>query len=177
MRRLAVTFTKSFQLLLFCASRCALRTRVGTTFSCDCVAGKFNATVGNATKSPATAVTYRFLISHITPRHTVRPQSNSASLRKACSESGQRLLVCHAEDSIKNRPLSLLERYALVQHSAGDGRRKRKDLPETIELASRMKVMVTSNIGLDITNGARATIVDIVLNQEAPPLAGSSWSC
>ena len=108
----------------------------------------------------------------ITPRHAVRTKWNQASLRKACSGSGQRLLVCHAEDSIKTKPLSLADRYALVQRSSGDGRRKRKDLPETIELAIGMKVMVTSNIAtdLDITNGARGTIVDIMLNSEEPAL-------
>ena len=112
----------------------------------------------------------------ITPRHAVRTHWNHASLRKVCSESGQRLLICHAEDTIKTRPLSLLERYALAQRSTGDGRRKRKDLPETIELAIGMKVMVTSNIAtdLDITNGARGTVVDIVLNPEEPPLGDSS---
>jgi len=112
----------------------------------------------------------------ITPRHAVRSHWNHASLRKACSESGQRLLICHAEDTIKNRALSLVERYALAQRSSGDGRRKRKDLPETIELAIGMKVMVTSNIAtdLDITNGARGTIVDVILNSEEPPVGDSS---
>ena len=66
------------------------------------------------------------------------------------------MFVCHAEDAIKNRPLSLHERYALAQRSLGDGRRKRKDLPEimVIELAVGIKVTVTSNIAadLDITN-------------------------
>jgi len=112
----------------------------------------------------------------ITPRHGVRTQWNQAALRKACSESGQRLLVCSAEDTITNRPLSLRERYALAQRGAGDGRRKRKDLPETIELAIGMKVMVTSNIAtdLDITNGARGVITDIVLDPDEPPLEGDS---
>ena len=115
-------------------------------------------------------------VSLITPRHAVRTQWNQAALRKACSESVQRLLVCHAEDTIKSRPLSLAERCALAQRNvAGDGRRKRKDLPETIELAIGMKVMVTSNIAtdLDITNGARGVIADILLNPEEPPLDGS----
>jgi hypothetical protein len=112
----------------------------------------------------------------ITPRHAVRTHWNQASLRKTCSESGQRLLICHAEDSITNRPLVLRERYALAQRSTGDGRRKRKDLPETIELAIGMKVMVTSNIAtdLDITNGARGVITDIILNPEEPPLEDCS---
>ena len=112
----------------------------------------------------------------ITPRHGVRTQWNQAAIRKACSESGQRLLVCHAEDTIKNRSLSLRERYALAQQSAGDGRRKRKDLLEIIELAIGMKVMVTSNIAtdLDITNGVRGIITDIILDPDEPPLEDGS---
>ena len=60
----------------------------------------------------------------------------------------------------------------------GDGRRKRKNLPETIEPAIGMKVMpgVTSNIivatdlQLDITNryGARGMTVGVILNPEDP---------
>jgi hypothetical protein len=112
----------------------------------------------------------------ITPRHAVRVHWNQAASRKACSESGQRLLICHADDKIKNRALSLRERYALAQRSSGDGRRKRKDLPETIELAVGMKVMVTSNVAtdLDITNGARGIISNIILNPEEPPLQDDS---
>ena len=112
----------------------------------------------------------------ITPRHGVRTPWNQASLRKACSENGQRLLVCCAEDTIKSRPLSLRERYALVERGTREGRWKRKDLPETIELAIGMRVMVTSNIAtdLDITNGARGTVVDIILNPEEPLLGDAS---
>ena len=108
----------------------------------------------------------------ITPRHAVRTHWNKASLQKACSQTGQRLLVCHAEDTIKNRLLSLREHYALARRSSSERRRRRKDLPETVELAIGMKVMVTNNIAtdLDITNGARGTIVDIFLNPEELPL-------
>jgi len=55
--------------------------------------------------------------------------------------TGQRLLICHAEDTIKNQPLSLHERYTLAERSTRDGRRKRKDLPETIELALSHKTL------------------------------------
>jgi len=108
----------------------------------------------------------------ITPQHAVRAQWNQASLQKACSENGQRLLICHVEDTIKNQPLSLRERYALVERSTSHRRWKRKDLPDTIKLAIGMKVMVTSNIAtdLDITNGARGSVVDIILSAEEPPL-------
>jgi len=76
------------------------------------------------------------------------------------------------EDAVKNQPLSLRERYALAEWSTRDGRRKRKDLPETIGLAIGMKVMATSNVvtNLDITNGARGSVVNIVLSPEVRPL-------
>jgi hypothetical protein len=47
-----------------------------------------------------------------------------------------------------------------------------KDLPNMIELAIGMKVLVTSNIetDLDLANGARGDIVDIILDPEEPPL-------
>ena len=51
------------------------------------------------------------------------PMEQRVRARKACSERGKLLLACHSEDTIKNRPPSLRERYALSQWSAGDGRR------------------------------------------------------
>jgi len=83
-------------------------------------------------KSPTISIPYQFLISSVDRCIPHYPTSrsayhwNHASLQKACSESAQWLLVCNAEDTIKNRPLSLRERYALAQRNTGDGRRKRK---------------------------------------------------
>jgi ATP-dependent exoDNAse (exonuclease V) alpha subunit len=59
---------------------------------------------------------------------------------------------------------------------AGDGKRNRRkrvnDLPDVVQIAIGMKVMVTSNIetDLDVTNGARGEIVDIILHPDEPPL-------
>ena len=46
-------------------------------------------------------------------------------------------------------------------------------LPDTVELAVGMKVMVTENIksDLDVKNGARVEIVDIILHPDEPPLS------
>jgi ATP-dependent exoDNAse (exonuclease V) alpha subunit len=51
-------------------------------------------------------------------------------------------------------------------------RRKSNDLPSTVEVAIGMKVMVTANIetDLDLTNGARGEIVDIILHPDEPPI-------
>ena len=51
-------------------------------------------------------------------------------------------------------------------------RRQKNDLPDTIQIAIWMKVMVTENIktDLDVTNGARGEIVDIILDPNKPPI-------
>ena len=110
----------------------------------------------------------------ITPRHAVRTLWNEAALQQMCAESKRQLFICVARDTIKGKPLSLAQRYALASRHRTDGRRRRKDLPESIHLAIGMKVMVTNNLqtDLDITNGARGAIVDIILDPEEPELEG-----
>ncbi|PCH45155.1 hypothetical protein WOLCODRAFT_111000 [Wolfiporia cocos MD-104 SS10] len=104
----------------------------------------------------------------VTPRHSVRNHWNRYALCKHCKDSGQRLFKCSAEDTIGRKPLSDQER-TLVQQRAARQKHKRNNqitLADEIELAIGMKVMVTDNIetDLDITNGARGEIVDIILD-------------
>ncbi|GBE80035.1 ATP-dependent DNA helicase PIF1 [Sparassis crispa] len=109
----------------------------------------------------------------VTPRHAVRKMWNAAAVRKWCRKSGERLFVVGAEDSCKGRPLTVREKYAvLMRNKDKRNRSHKKDLPEQIELAKGMKVMVTSNVetDLDVANGARGEIVDIVLHPDEPPL-------
>ena len=108
----------------------------------------------------------------VTPRVAVRTLWNESSTRKWCHKTGRRLLICPAEDSIGERPLSLMERYYLALRSKTAKQHARKDLPKKAELAIGMKVMVTNNIetDLDITNGSRGEIVDIILHPDEPPL-------
>ena len=112
----------------------------------------------------------------ITRRHGVRTRWSDASLCKACSRSGQRLFVCHAEDAVQNQALSLSERFAPAAQGTGDGRRTRKNPPEASESAARTKVMLTSNIvtDLDITNGVRGTVIDIILDPDEPMVGDKS---
>jgi hypothetical protein len=111
----------------------------------------------------------------ITPRHAVRKVWNESAARKSCRESGEQLFVCTAEDTIGGRKLSLPEQYALAARSKTESRRKRKDLPSKIEIAKGMKVLVTNNIetDLDVTNGARGEIVDIILHPDEPPISAN----
>lgn len=111
----------------------------------------------------------------VTPRHAVRRLWNDAANRKHCAESGNRLFICTADDTIKGQSLTIRERFAVAgRHIADDGKKRRqKDgLPDTVELAVGMSVMVTSNLetDLDITNGARGTIETIILHPDEPPL-------
>lgn len=113
----------------------------------------------------------------VTPRHAVRNQWNEQSVHKMAKDRGRRIYICSAEDTYKGRSLNLAERYRLALHL---GKRKKngkketqiKELPNKIELAVGMKVMVTDNIetDLDLTNGARGEIVGIILDPDEPTI-------
>ena len=116
----------------------------------------------------------------VTPQHAVCTLWNDSAVRKHCSESHQQLFICLAEDCINGRKLTLPEHYGVATRKAAinmeSGLKKRRrwknDLPDTIQIAIGMKVMVTENVetGLDITNGARGEIVDIILDPNKPPI-------
>ncbi|PSR70805.1 hypothetical protein PHLCEN_2v13327, partial [Hermanssonia centrifuga] len=76
----------------------------------------------------------------------------------------------------RNQPaeLTLAERYAVACRSKTESRRQRKDLPHTLELAKGMKVLVTENLqtDLDLTNGSRGEIMNIILHEDEPPISG-----
>jgi hypothetical protein len=95
-------------------------------------------------------------------------------MRQWCKETGEKLFVCQVANAIKGRQLTLRERYTLAAKAQTSGRRKRKDWAETeaIELARRMKLMVTTNLetDLDMTGGAWGAIVDIILHPDEPPI-------
>jgi hypothetical protein len=80
--------------------------------------------------------------------------------------------VCQAKDKIEGRELTLSEQHALVARAMKSSSGKGNMLPERIELARGMKVMVTYDVetDLDIANGARGEIVDIILHAEEPPI-------
>lgn len=111
-------------------------------------------------------------MSLVTPRHAVRNEWNHEAVRKHCRETGQRLYVVPAEDAIQGHPLTLKERYALAMRKSTKGKKKRKELPESVEIAVGAKVLVTQNIetDLDIANGTRGEIVDIVLDEREPAI-------
>ncbi|KIL55963.1 hypothetical protein M378DRAFT_56669, partial [Amanita muscaria Koide BX008] len=115
-------------------------------------------------------------VSLVTPRHAVRKLWNEAATRQKCSDESERLYVCTAEDTIAGRELTWPERYAVAGRGKNERRRKNKDLPWKIELAMGMRILVTDNVetDLDVTNGARGTIVGIVLHPEEPPVGNAA---
>lgn len=107
----------------------------------------------------------------ITPRHAVRMAWNEEAVRKHCAETGETLFICRAQDRIGGKELTLSERQAIAQKKGSGkrkGRKERGGLPNIVELARGMEVMVTYNVDtdIDVANGARGRIVDIILNEE-----------
>ena len=113
----------------------------------------------------------------VTPRHGVRRAWNEAALHKYCEENEGRMYICPARDTIKKRPLSLAERYGLAlrmraKTKFGKKRNIKNDLPEYLSIAIGAQVMVVQNIetDLDLANGARGTIIGIVLDPLEPDI-------
>jgi PIF1-like helicase len=109
----------------------------------------------------------------VTPRHTVRTHWNTAAALKDCKSKGIQLFWCQAEDTIEGRPLSIEEHFGVLGMTSqwrGRNRKEKGGLQNVVELAIGMKVMVTYNINtdLDIANGARGQIVNIVLDESEP---------
>jgi len=107
----------------------------------------------------------------VTPRHAVRRLWNEMALQKHGRVAEKVILVCQAEDTIKGQPLTLSEHYtALKKQHETQSRQRKQDLPDVVQIAIGMKVMVTQNIetDLDITNGAWGTIMDIWLRPDEP---------
>ena len=82
------------------------------------------------------------------------------------------MFICVAEDRIGHCQLTLAERYCVAACGKTEKWQKHKDLPWEIELAKWMKVLVTDNVEMDlnVTNGARGRIVDIMLHPEEPAI-------
>lgn len=113
----------------------------------------------------------------VTPRHAVRLKWNDHAVQQHCADSGCRRFVIRADDTVKDRrgrrDLTLREKVDVqrkrLNATRADGRNQ---LPDCIDVAIGMKVMVTTNVetDLDITNGARGTVVGIVLHEAEPPI-------
>ena len=107
----------------------------------------------------------------VTPHHAVRCEWNQYALRKHCMQNDQHLFIAPAEHRTAHRPLNASEKAAMHARSY-DVKSNSNDLPNLLELAIGMPVLITHNIrtDLDITNGTRGTITNIILHpMEALP--------
>ena len=80
------------------------------------------------------------------------------------SQRGISLVLCPAFDTIEGCPLMLQEKFAIaakLKGGRGCNRPERAGLPNEVEIAIGMEVMVTFNV---LANGARGHLVDIVLD-------------
>ena len=102
-------------------------------------------------------------MSLITPRHAVRTRWNDQACREMCSSLGRTLFICAAKDFSGDSELTREEQLRLRKRLTV---KKLKSLPDEIEIAIGMKVLVTYNVetSLDITNGARGTISNIIFD-------------
>ena len=107
----------------------------------------------------------------VTPRHSVRMAWNECANRQHCARNRERLFVCPAEDTLHGRPLTIDERWSDAQKQPNRGRgrvqRCRNGLPDRVEVAIGMEVMVTVNVEteLDVANGARGVVEGIILDR------------
>ena len=88
--------------------------------------------------------------------------------KQMCQEKSSQLYVSKAEDRIGDRPLCLVECFAIAKKQTSDlGKNDdRSRLADSVLVAVGLKVMVTSNIDLrqHIANGARGVIVEIIMD-------------
>ena len=114
----------------------------------------------------------------ITPRHSVRRQWNAKMLREHCKRRGVPLFICRAYDSVQGRVVTLAEKFSIAKKTnrAKSRSDERGGLPNVVELAIGMKVMVTFNIetDLDVANGARGEIVEIKLDERETQITHAS---
>ena len=102
----------------------------------------------------------------VTPRHAVRRLWNEWAVRRHSEDQGVVRFISPAEYKVKNRDLTMREQLVVAQQKKKKHDDTKNNLPDEIILAKGMKVMVTVNIhtDLDIANGTRGRIVDIILD-------------
>ncbi|KIM58155.1 hypothetical protein SCLCIDRAFT_128970 [Scleroderma citrinum Foug A] len=91
---------------------------------------------------------------------------NELAAWRHCQKTGNQLFICNVEDTIKGHLLTGVEKAALANQRTSSKKKSKQELPAVVELAIGMKVMVTTNVetDLNITNGARGMIADIILH-------------
>ncbi|KAI0310392.1 hypothetical protein OF83DRAFT_1047564, partial [Amylostereum chailletii] len=108
----------------------------------------------------------------ITPRHAIRTRWNGAAVEQHSQKTGVQIFEIPSKDTVQGRSLTMRERLAVAcrREKKGRNRNEIRGLPTTVEIAVGMKVMVTLNVDteLDIANGARGMIEEIVFEDDEP---------
>jgi hypothetical protein len=109
----------------------------------------------------------------VTPRHAVRNKWNELAARYHCQQKRQVLVESNAYNTYKGKPLdrklqSLVRSRTFSTADGGASANARGDpggLPDIVQLAIGMQVMITNNIEteLDVANGARGTVEKIIV--------------
>ena len=100
----------------------------------------------------------------VTPRNAVRTFWNEQMLDSHCRKTGEAHYIFYALDSYKGQPLSRQERLTVAHMKL----EQTANLPNKVDLAVGMKVMVLQNIAThaDLANGSRGIITDIILHPD-----------
>ena len=102
----------------------------------------------------------------ITPRHSVRKRWNSEMCKRECQRKGVPLFRFRAEDTMGGKRLTARQKTTAKPSKRRKEREEKGGLPDVLEVFVGMKVMVTFNVAveLDVANGSRGEVVDIVLD-------------
>jgi hypothetical protein len=78
------------------------------------------------------------------------------------------MYICPAEDSAHGAPLSPSQRLIVAQMPLKDT----EHLPTMIRLVKGMRIMITRNLAtaVNLSNGSRGRIIDIMLDSREPPV-------
>jgi hypothetical protein len=114
----------------------------------------------------------------ITPRHSVRKKWNTRALKQHSDLTGNQIFVWRAERTLSGEPIdehsnNLFEEW----RRTGLKNKNQIDLSPILELAQGSQVMVTFNIDtdIDVANGTRAVVENIVLDPDEPPFGTQQY--
>ena len=102
----------------------------------------------------------------VTPRNSSRVYWNEQKLVQHCRTTGHTHYVHYARDTTKGELLTLQQQLVVASLKIEET----NNLPNKVELAVGMKVMVLMNIDTDshLANGSRGIVTDIVLDPREP---------
>lgn len=108
----------------------------------------------------------------VTPRNGVCSSWNERALHSHCCRTGHTHYVVYAEDTYQQKKLSPEQRLAIAHLKLDNTGR----LPNKVDLAVGMKAMVLENIStdVDLANGSRGVIIDIILDPRENVLTDTS---